>query len=56
VDLPFLADKYELSGGSLTNVVRYAAIRATRMNRNRLEQADLLQGINKELLKEGRTL
>jgi hypothetical protein len=26
------------------------------MNRNRLEQADLLQGINKELLKEGRTL
>lgn len=56
VDLPLLADKYELSGGSLTNVVRYAAIRATRMNRNQLEQADLLQGINKELLKEGRTL
>lgn len=56
VDLAFLAEKYELSGGSLTNVIRYAAIRATRMKRQQLEQADLLQGINKELLKEGRTL
>jgi AAA+ superfamily predicted ATPase len=56
VDLTALAEKYELSGGSLTNVVRYAAIRATRMQRDKLEQADLLQGINKELLKEGRTL
>lgn len=56
VDLEALAVKYELSGGSLTNVARYAAIRATRMNRQRIEQADLLQGINKELLKEGRTL
>jgi AAA+ superfamily predicted ATPase len=56
VDLPLLAEKYELSGGSMTNVVRYAAIRATRMQRQQIEQADLLQGINKELLKEGRTL
>ncbi len=56
VDLEALAEKYELSGGSLTNVVRYAAIRATRMQRDTLEQADLVQGINKELLKEGRTL
>ncbi|WP_246841610.1 ATP-binding protein [Cellvibrio sp. PSBB023] len=56
VNLPALAEKYELSGGSLTNVARYAAIRATRMQRNKIEHADLLQGINKELLKEGRTL
>jgi hypothetical protein len=56
VDLSFLAEKYELSGGSLTNVVRYAAIRAARHNRTHICQADLLQGINKELLKEGRTL
>lgn len=56
VDLALLAEKYELSGGSLTNVIRYAAIRATRMKRQQLKQADLLQGINKELLKEGRTL
>lgn len=56
VKLQQLADKYELSGGSLTNVARYAAIRATRMKRTQIQHADLLQGINKELLKEGRTL
>ncbi|WP_039918533.1 ATP-binding protein [Cellvibrio mixtus] len=56
VDLQQLAEKYELSGGSLTNVARYAAIRATRQQRNKIQHADLLQGINKELLKEGRTL
>lgn len=56
VNLQALAEKYELSGGSLTNVIRYATIRATRMQRTTLEQADLIQGINKELLKEGRTL
>jgi hypothetical protein len=56
VDFEKLAVKYELSGGSLINVARYAAIRAKRLNRNKIEQDDLLQGINKELLKEGRTL
>ena len=56
VDLEDLAEKYELSGGALTNVVRYAAIRATRMRRNVIESADLIKGIGKELLKEGRTL
>ena len=56
VDLGQLAEKYELSGGSLTNVARYAAIRATRFKRNLITQADLIEGINKELLKEGRTL
>ncbi len=56
VDLQQLAEKYELSGGSLTNVARYAAIRATRQQRNKIQHADLVQGINKELLKEGRTL
>lgn len=56
VKLQEIAEKYELSGGSLTNVARYAAIRATRQQRNKIQHADLIQGINKELLKEGRTL
>ena len=56
VDLRALAEQYELSGGALTNVARYAAIRAVRMNRNTIAQDDLIKGISKELLKEGRTL
>lgn len=56
VNLALLADNYALSGGSLTNVARYAAIRATRQGRERICQADFMRAINKELLKEGRTL
>ena len=56
VDFEALAEKYELSGGALTNVARYAAIRAARMNRQTIVQDDLVRGIGKELLKEGRTL
>ncbi len=56
VDLVKLAERYELSGGAITNAVRYAAIQAIRMNRTQILQHDLIQGVTKELLKEGRTL
>lgn len=56
VDLTVLAEKYELSGGAITNAVRYAAIRAIRMKRKQITQSDLIKGVTKELLKEGRTL
>jgi adenylate kinase family enzyme len=56
VDLPYLAEKYPLAGGALINVIRYAAVRASRLNRQQIEQADLLQGISKEFSKEGRSL
>lgn len=56
VNLEDLAERYELSGGALTNVVRYAAIRAMRMKRDSIMLSDLTKGIAKELLKEGRTL
>lgn len=56
VELTMLAEKYELSGGAITNAVRYAAIQAIRMNRQTMAQENLIKGITKELLKEGRTL
>ncbi|AVR97110.1 ATP-binding protein [Pseudoduganella armeniaca] len=55
VDLRRLAEEHELSGGSMTNVARYAAICATRQDRAYVTQAELLQGIRKEMLKEGRS-
>ncbi len=55
VKLAVLADTYELSGGAITNVARYAAIQATRMGRNAVSHHDLLMGITKELIKEGRS-
>src|SRR5690606_40003499 len=56
VDLVRLADEHELSGGALTNVARYAAICAIREKRDTITQADLIQGIGRELVKEGRML
>jgi AAA+ superfamily predicted ATPase len=55
VDLPALAERYELSGGAMTNVVRHAAISATRAGRDHVTQADLVEGIRKEMIKEGKT-
>ncbi|MCP5244432.1 MAG: ATP-binding protein [Burkholderiales bacterium] len=55
VDLSVLANKYAISGGAITNAVRYAAIQAVRMKRETITQDDLIKGVTKELLKEGRT-
>ncbi len=56
VDLTAIAEKFELSGGAITNAVRYGAIRAIRTKRDEILQDDLIKGVTKELLKEGRTL
>ncbi len=55
VSLERLAERYELSGGSIANAVRYAAISALRAGRDTMNAADLNQGVVKELRKEGRT-
>jgi hypothetical protein len=56
IGLEELAEKYELSGGAITNVVRYSAIRTLQENRGYISHTDLLKGITKELMKEGRTV
>lgn len=56
VKLKKLAEDYELSGGAIINVVRYGAIRALQRNRQMISSDDLIQGIIKELRKEGKTI
>ena len=51
-----IAERYELAGGALLNVARYAAIRAVKNQRNLITQDDLLAGIGRELMKDGKTL
>ncbi len=51
-----LAEKYELAGGAITNVVRYAAISALQTGSDVILYKDLKIGINKELRKEGKTI
>ncbi|GGX10405.1 ATP-binding protein [Undibacterium macrobrachii] len=51
-----LAERYELAGGALLNVARYAAIRAVKRDHPVITQDDLLRGISRELMKDGKTL
>ena len=56
VDLEKIAEEYVLSGGAIANVVRYGAIRALHMGREAISHEDLVKGIAKELIKEGKTI
>lgn len=56
VNLEKIAEDYVLSGGAIANVVRYGAIRALQMGREAISHDDLVKGIGKELVKEGKTI
>ena len=56
IDIPSLAEAYELSGGAIANIVRHGAISAVQARRSRISAADLQSGIIKELRKEGKTV
>jgi hypothetical protein len=53
IELPQLAEKYELSGGMIMNVVRYASLKALSRHENRILLEDIEEGIRREFLKEG---
>jgi len=56
IDLRQIADKYELTGGSIVNIVRYASLMALYNNTNKIENKWILSGIKKEFQKEGKTI
>ncbi|WP_322044096.1 ATP-binding protein [Paraburkholderia sp. J67] len=53
-DFGALAGQYELSGGSIVNVLRYAALTAVRRGQPHIDVDDIRQGIRRELRKDGR--
>lgn len=53
-DLTTLAEQVELSGGAISNVLRYAALQAVQRDPAQIIQADLLQGVAREQRKDGR--
>ena len=50
-----ISEKYELSGGSIVNVVRYASLMALRNKTNVIKNDWLLSGIRNEFRKAGKT-
>jgi hypothetical protein len=55
-DLDFvrLAEKHEISGGTIINIIRYAALRSLVRGDRRLAAEDINDGLRRELHKEGR--
>lgn len=55
IDLNQIAEKYKLSGGSITNVARHASLAAIA-SQSCITQQILMDGIQREYWKEGKTL
>ncbi len=53
-DLAQIASRYELSGGMIMNVIRYASLKAIARGQHRLMQEDLVDGIRREYAKDNR--
>ncbi|MBO9701819.1 MAG: ATP-binding protein [Sporocytophaga sp.] len=56
VNLKTIAENYELSGGSITNVIRYVSLMAVNREDFILRKEDFIKGIAKEYNKDGKTL
>lgn len=56
IDLDRIASQYELSGGAITNIIRFCAIRLINTKEKTISHELFIKGIHKELLKEGKTL
>lgn len=54
VDLNRIAEKYSITGGAITNVLRFCAIRSKQRNSTKVLLHDLEFGIRKEFSKEGK--
>lgn len=56
IQLGRVAEKYDLSGGTIMNVVRYSSMKALSREAETILLEDLEEGIRREFLKEGRTV
>ncbi|MFT7036910.1 MAG: hypothetical protein ACJA2S_005451 [Cyclobacteriaceae bacterium] len=56
IDIDQIAADYEISGGSMLNVLRYCAIEFQKSGKGVILQKDLITGIKKEFTKQGQTM
>ena len=55
VNLQEIAEKYEIAGGAIINILRYCSLAALRRGGNIIEKQDIVRGIRREYRKEGKT-
>ncbi|UCH98207.1 MAG: ATP-binding protein, partial [Candidatus Aminicenantes bacterium] len=51
-----IAEQYEMAGGAIMNVIRFASLMAIKKKSRIIAYDDLLRGIQREFNKEGRTV
>lgn len=56
LDFEKIAQEFEITGGSMINVLRYCSIAASKRGSNKIYQDDIYKGISKEYQKEGITM
>lgn len=56
LSLEQVANDYELSGGAIMNAVRYASLMTLEAGSNTIQHQDLIEGVRREIQKEGKTL
>jgi ATP-dependent 26S proteasome regulatory subunit len=56
VDLHRLADEFEVTGGAIVNVLRYASLMALRRRGGTIRLHDITQGIRREFRKDGKVM
>lgn len=54
VDLDDISTKYELTGGAIINITRFASLMAVKRNGNTIFLNDLMEGIRREFGKDGK--
>ena len=56
INLQEISNKYELSGGAIINVTRYCSLMAIKRNSKTILLDDLVEGIRRELVKDGKII
>ncbi|MFT6921967.1 MAG: hypothetical protein ACJA1C_000965 [Crocinitomicaceae bacterium] len=56
VDLELLAEKYELTGSNIINVIQFACLKQLEQGDTQLELDFITAGVKKEFMKEGKSL
>ena len=56
INLRQIASRYELTGGTIMNVMRYSSLMTLKRNEQIIRLDDIEQGIKREYLKEGKVL
>lgn len=55
IDFKSIADKYELSGANIMNVVKSVCLQTIQKNQTRISNQDLINGIGREFYKDGKS-